>query len=102
MLFSNANREQVQEELETKDFAEVSQKISELWKNIDGSSKAKFEAKSEKAKAKCEKELAKYKNSKKYEEYQTVLKGWKMKVKEQKKALKEAGSTMKKVVRRRK
>merc|ERR1712096_350062 len=101
MLFSNASRAKVQEELNTTDFGPVAKKISEMWANIDESAKAKYDAKNAKVKAKYAKDLAKYKQSKKYEKYQGMVAEWKQKVKEHKKALKEQAHVTK-VVRRRK
>merc|ERR1712124_34556 len=106
--FSNEVRPQVQAELGTTDFGPVGKKIGEMWKNMDASARAKYEAKNEKAKAKYAKDLAKYQTTKKYAEFQATLADWKQQVKEQKKAMKEQEAQealvapKKKVVRRRK
>merc|ERR1712023_11698 len=89
MFFSNDMRPKVQAELGTTDFGPVAKKVSEMWKALDKSARAKYDAKNAKAKAKYEKDLAKYKKSKNFEDYQATLADWKEKVKEQKKAMKE-------------
>merc|ERR1712124_7658 len=105
MFFSNDMRPKVQAELGTSDFGPVAKKVSELWQNIDASTKAKYEAQNEKAKAKYAKALETYKKSKKYAEYQEAVAEWKLAVKEAKKAMKEQGQAapapLKKIQRRR-
>merc|ERR1712070_398367 len=81
MFFSNDMRPKVQAELGTSDFGPVAKKVSELWQNIDASTKAKYEAQNEKAKAKYAKALETYKKSKKYAEYQEAVAEWKLAVK---------------------
>merc|ERR1712224_394583 len=104
MFFSNDMRPKVQAELGTTDFGPVAKKVSEMWKALDESARAKYDAKNAKAKAKYEKDLAKYKKSKNFANYQATLADWKQKAKEQKKAMKEQdiAAPVKKVVRRKK
>merc|ERR1711861_98638 len=59
MFFSNDMRPKVQAELGTTDFGPVAKKVSEMWKALDESARAKYDAKNAKAKAKYEKELGK-------------------------------------------
>merc|ERR1711918_280608 len=51
MFFRNDMRPKGRAELGTTDFGPVAKKVSELWQNIDASTKAKYDAKNEKAKA---------------------------------------------------
>merc|ERR1712005_8307 len=73
MFFSNDMRPKVQAELGTTDFGPVARKVSEMWKALDKSARAKYDEKNAKAKAKYAKALAKYKKSKNFADYQATL-----------------------------
>jgi len=59
-IFSNAKRDQVKKENPGFGFGDVAKKISEMWKNISASDKAKFEKAAQEDKKRYEREMADY------------------------------------------
>merc|ERR1712025_1345715 len=88
MFFSNDMRPKVQAELGTTDFGPVAKKVSEMWKALDESARAKYDAENAKAKEKYQEELEKYKKSSEYAQYQEKLATWTQKYKDSKKSVK--------------
>jgi len=60
IIFSNAKRDQVKKENPDIKFGEVAKKISEMWKNISASDKAKFDKAAQEDKKRYEREMADY------------------------------------------
>merc|ERR1712144_139124 len=100
-LFSNAVREQVQNDLDSTDFGRVAKEIKKMWDALSESEKGKYTAKAEKAKASYAKALAKYKKSKKFAQYQETLAAFKEQQKLAKKQMREEAKNQV-VVRRKK
>merc|ERR1719263_1978565 len=88
-LFGNSVREQVQEELGTKDFKQVSGRINEMWKEAD---QEEFKAQADTARVAYKKLVGKYQQTKQYAEYQERVTAWKQ----------NSGKAVKKVLKKKK
>lgn len=75
-LFGNSVRAQVQEELETSDFKQVSSKINEMWKNE--ADQEAFNAQADEARVEYKKTVGKYQQTKHYAEYLQKVEDWKL------------------------